>query len=162
MFIKNFILDFIKENMITFITYILIIVFFFPIEGVVLPNVYGKLFELFKKNVKVENFGNVFTNIKKQNIQGAITLLIFVWMLVVGSGFLKHEVESTLIPEYMKYTRNLISYSQELLLYNILFVVTYLEELKIYHIFDFENISFQKYKIVLGHLRLTYLLVKFH
>ena len=108
MLIKNFVWDFIKEHKFTFITYILIIVTFFPIEGIVLPNVYGKLFELFKKNVKVENFGNVFTNIKKQNIQGAITLLLIVWMLIVGSGFLKHEVESTLIPEYMKYTRNVI------------------------------------------------------
>lgn len=103
-----FIGDFIQQNKYTFLAYIIIILIFFPIEGVLLPNVYGMMFERFKTNVKVENFGDVFTNIQKQNLPGMIILLVLVWVVIIGSSYVKHQVESFLVPEYMKYTRNVI------------------------------------------------------
>lgn len=103
-----FIGDFIQQNKYTFLAYILIILIFFPIEGVLLPNVYGTMFERFKTNVKVDNFGDIFTNIQKQNLPGMIVLLVLVWVVIIGSSYIKHQVESFLVPEYMKYTRNAI------------------------------------------------------
>ena len=103
-----FIGDFIQQNKYTFLAYIIIIIIFFPIEGVLLPNVYGMMFERFKTNVKVENFGDVFTNIQKQNLPGMIILLVLVWVVIIGSSYVKHQIESFLVPEYMKYIRNTI------------------------------------------------------
>jgi ABC-type multidrug transport system fused ATPase/permease subunit len=103
-----FIGDFIQQNKYTFLAYILIILIFFPIEGLLLPNVYGMMFERFKTNVKIENFGDIFTNIQKQNLPGMIILLVLVWVVIIGSSYIKHHVESFLVPEYMKYTRNAI------------------------------------------------------
>ena len=103
-----FIGDFIQKHKYTFLAYVLIILIFFPIEGILLPNVYGRMFELFKTNVKIENFGDVFTNIQKQNLPGMIVLLISVWVVIIGSGYIKHQIESVLVPEYMKYTRHAI------------------------------------------------------
>ncbi len=103
-----FIGDFIQQNKYTFLAYILIILVFFPIEGLLLPNVYGMMFERFKTSAKVENFGDILGNIQKQNLSGMIVLLILVWIVIIGSSYLKHQVESFLVPEYMKYTRNAI------------------------------------------------------
>ena len=103
-----FIGDFIQQNKYTFLAYILIILIFFPIEGLLLPNVYGMMFERFKTNVKIENFGDIFTNIQKQNLPGMIILLVLIWVVIIGSSYIKHQVESFLVPEYMKYTRNAI------------------------------------------------------
>jgi ABC-type multidrug transport system fused ATPase/permease subunit len=103
-----FIGNFIQQNKYTFLAYIIIILIFFPIEGVLLPNVYGMMFERFKTNIKVENFGDIFTNIQKQNLPGMIILLVLVWVIIIGSSYVKHQVESFLVPEYMKYTRNVI------------------------------------------------------
>ena len=48
MFYKPLVQDFVTKYKYTFIGYVLLIVLFFPIEGIVLPKVYGKVFEKIK------------------------------------------------------------------------------------------------------------------
>ena len=53
MFYQKIYIDFFKENIKLFIPYILVIIFLFPMEGLVLPNLYSSLFDKIKNNISL-------------------------------------------------------------------------------------------------------------
>lgn len=108
MFYKPLVQDFITKYRYTFIGYVLLIVIFFPIEGIVLPKVYGKVFEKIKAANSFPDFWNFGENITKQNLPGMLVLLVLVWILIIGSGGVKHHLESVLVPEYFEHIREII------------------------------------------------------
>ena len=108
MFYKPLVQDFISKYKYTFIGYVLLIVIFFPIEGVVLPKVYGKVFEKIKSASSFPDFWNIGKNITQQNLPGMLMILVIVWILIIGSGGVKHHLESILVPEFFAHIREII------------------------------------------------------
>lgn len=108
MFYKPLVQDFVSKYKYTFIGYVLLIVIFFPIEGVVLPKVYGKVFEKIKAANSFPDFWNIGKNITQQNLPGMLMILVLVWILIIGSGGVKHHLESILVPEFFAHIREII------------------------------------------------------
>lgn len=108
MFYKPLVHDFVSKYKYTFIGYVLLIVIFFPIEGIVLPKVYGKVFEKIKAASSFPDFWNIGQNISQLNLPGVLVLLVLVWILIIGSGGVKHHLESILVPEYFAHIREII------------------------------------------------------
>ena len=108
MFYKPLVHDFVSKYKYTFIGYVLLIVIFFPIEGIVLLKVYGKVFEKIKASSSFPDFWNIGQNITQLNLPGVLVLLVLVWILIIGSGGVKHHLESILVPEYFAHIREII------------------------------------------------------
>lgn len=107
MFFEKLYVEFIKDNLLTFIIYLLIILFLFPIEGLVLPNIYGTLFDNIKTSKFKENPFDVWNNLLKGNVGGLMFLIILVWITIILTDYAKSEIEAIITPRYMQYVRNL-------------------------------------------------------
>jgi ABC-type multidrug transport system fused ATPase/permease subunit len=108
MLFKPLVLDFLSENIWSFIAYILIILAFFPIKSVILPNIYGMMFDQIKTISKFTDIYNFRENFAKMNFPGALVALIVLWMFVILSSSMKMYIESLLIPGYFTYLRQLL------------------------------------------------------
>ena len=108
MLFKPLVLDFLSENIWTFIAYILIILAFFPIKSVILPNIYGMMFDQIKTISKFTDIYNFRENFSKMNFPGALVSLIALWIVVILSSSVKSYIESLLIPGYFTYLRQLL------------------------------------------------------
>ena len=108
MLFKPLVLDFLSENIWTFIAYILIILAFFPIKSVILPNIYGLMFDQIKTISKFTDIYNFRENLTKMNFPGAVVALIGLWIVVILSSSVKTYIESLLIPGYFAYLRQLL------------------------------------------------------
>lgn len=108
MLYETFVKGFLIENKWTITTYFIIILLFFPIEGIVLPNIYANIFSHLDKTTSFPDITNVFQNIKSMNLPGSLIVVIFIWFLIIFSSALKHYYETLLIPEYANYIRNVI------------------------------------------------------
>jgi ABC-type multidrug transport system fused ATPase/permease subunit len=108
MIYKLLVQDFVGQHKWEFITYILLIVLFFPIEGILLPKVYGQMFEKIKTISSFTDIYNWRENMSKMNFPGALTVLIGLWGLVIVSYSAKNHIESLLIPSYFSYLRDII------------------------------------------------------
>ena len=108
MLFKPLVLDFLSENLWSFIAYILIILAFFPIKSVILPNIYGMMFDQIKTISKFTDIYNFRENFAKMNFPGALIALIVSWIVVILSSSIKTYIESLLIPGYFAYLRQLL------------------------------------------------------
>ena len=105
---KLLVTDFAKNHIWKFIVYIVLILVFFPIEAIVLPKVYGHMFEQVKN---ISNFSDIFNwtdNFKKMNFQGSLVLLVILWFLVICSYTVKNFIETHLVPNYYSHIRDVI------------------------------------------------------
>ena len=107
LFFKNFVHNFALENKWTIITYILIIILFFPFESVVLPKIYGSLFDQLKDGIKGD-FSDILKNLKEMNLQGSIFAALFAWLVIVLSYGAKHHLESILVPDFFAHIRKVL------------------------------------------------------
>jgi ATP-binding cassette, subfamily C, bacterial len=101
-------LDFFLEHKLTFIIYGLIILVVFPLEAVFLPEIYGQMFDKLKSLNSFPSMLDFIKNIKARNVAGLMALLIVTWIIIIGSGAIKYYFESKLVPEYLKFIRNII------------------------------------------------------
>ena len=108
MLFKPLVLDFLSENIWSFIAYILIILAFFPIKSLILPNIYGMMFDQIKTISKFTDIYNFRENFAKMNFPGALVALIALWIVVILSSSVKSYIESLLIPGYFTYLRQLL------------------------------------------------------
>lgn len=106
-FFDNFVQNFALENKWTIIVYILIIVLFFPFESVVLPKIYGTLFDKLKDGVKGDFF-DIVKNLKQMNLQGSIFAVLVAWLVIVLSYGAKHHLEAILIPDFFAHIRKVL------------------------------------------------------
>jgi ABC-type multidrug transport system fused ATPase/permease subunit len=105
---KLLISDFAKEHIWKFIVYIILIIIFFPIEAIVLPKVYGKMFDQVNNISKFSDIFNWRDNFKKMNFQGSLVLLVILWFLVICSYTIKNYIETHLVPNYYSHIRDVI------------------------------------------------------
>ena len=108
-FFNVFVKGFLEENIFTFIIYVIIIFLLFPFEAVVLPKLYGNLFEVIKNKISPNiSFFNFYDNIKSMNFQGTIVGILLGWVVIVLSYAIKHYFESILVPDFMTYMRKVL------------------------------------------------------
>ncbi len=107
-FFDVFVKGFLEEYKYTLIAYILIIVIFFPMEAVLLPKLYGNLFDTIKNNIPNVSIFNIFDNIQLQNFQGSVVGIVIAWGLILISLGVKHHLETTLVPEFMSNIRRIL------------------------------------------------------
>ena len=100
--------DFFVQHKLKFVVYGLIILFVFPLEAVFLPEIYGKLFEGLRGLRSYPSVMDILKNIKAKNVAGLMAILIITWIIIISSGALKYYFESLLVPEYLKFIRNVI------------------------------------------------------
>lgn len=102
---EKFFYDFVMQHKITFLVYAFVILLFFPLEGVVLPKVYGLMFDKMKPSSSYPNLFNIWNNLKKGHFAGYLMLMIIVWALILFGDNWKQYIESTLMPQYFTYLR---------------------------------------------------------
>tara|TARA_Y200000002_G_C22685447_1_gene665795 strand:- start:862 stop:2553 length:1692 start_codon:yes stop_codon:yes gene_type:complete len=108
-FFNVFVKGFLEENIFTFIIYVIIIILLFPFEAVVLPKLYGNLFEVIKNKISPSiSFFNFYDNIKSMNFQGTVVGILLGWVVIVLSYAIKHYFESILVPDFMTYMRKML------------------------------------------------------
>lgn len=108
MIIKNFILDFVKNNKTNFIIYFILILIIFPVESIVLPQLYGKIFSLIKStSFKMSGgFQKISNKLNSLSCKSLIYIVIIIWFIILVCHILKQVLESKIIPKYLSYVRN--------------------------------------------------------
>ena len=66
------------------------------------------MFEKIKAANSFPDFWNIGQNISQLNLPGVLVLLVLVWILIIGSGGVKHHLESILVPEYFAHIREIV------------------------------------------------------
>lgn len=100
--------DFFNENLFTFIIYILIVFFVFPVEGLGIPYLLGQLFDSLKNGKgKLNDYINIKENVLKWNTAGLMVLVSITWLVVICVDYFKGEVEASITPKYLQYIRAL-------------------------------------------------------
>merc|ERR1711871_214997 len=107
---KELVYDYIKKNKNKIILYIIIVFLTFPVESVILPTMYSKLFEKIRLSYKnlPSIFENVLKNIKGITSSGIIWIIIITWCFVVIFYNLKNKYEAQISPEYLSFVRQKI------------------------------------------------------
>ena len=102
---EKFFYDFVMQHKITFFVYAFVILLFFPLEGVVLPKVYGLMFDKMKPSSSYPKLFDIWNNLKKGHFAGYLMLMIIIWVLILFGDNWKQYIESTLMPQYFTYLR---------------------------------------------------------
>jgi ABC-type multidrug transport system fused ATPase/permease subunit len=92
----------------TFIIYIILLLFLFPLEHLVIPNVFGKLYEVIKDKKTYTNPYDFIKNLKAMNTPGLLTAVVIVYIISLCAHNTKHYIESFISPSYLKYLRALL------------------------------------------------------
>lgn len=106
MLIKILFIDYVKQNYIQIISFILVIAIIYPIQSVGLSRVYGNLFDIIHKNTKLESIFDI-KNVFKNNVPGLMILISLIYIFIGILYLSKHYLESLIIPSYFKYLREL-------------------------------------------------------
>ena len=106
MLIQVLFYDFVKQNYIQIISFILVIAIIYPIQSVGLARVYGNLFDIIHKNTKLESIFDI-KNVFKNNVPGLMILISLIYIFIGILYLSKHYLESLIIPSYFKYLREL-------------------------------------------------------
>lgn len=108
MFWDKILFDFIKQNYVSFICYLSILLFMYPMEDLLIPNLFGKLYDTIKDKSTYGNPYNIIENVKKLNTPGIMISIIGIYIIVLIGDHLKSILESDLSPGYLKYLRSLM------------------------------------------------------
>lgn len=109
MIANKLIYQFIIKNKRRFIYLLIISIISLPIESILLPVLYGKLFNQIQNSKNITNvFKNIINNIQNVNSSGIIWMIIIVWFIVIILYYLKFQSQSIVVPKYLIYIRNLI------------------------------------------------------
>ena len=108
MFWDYLIFDFVKENNSVFIIYVILLFFIFPLEDLVIPNVFGKLYEVIKNKTTYADPTNIIENIKLQNTPGLLSIVVIMYLVSLFAHNVKHYMESFISPRYLQYLRTLL------------------------------------------------------
>ena len=108
MFWDKILFDFIKQNYVSFICYLSILLFMYPMEDLIIPNLFGKLYDTIKDKSTYGNPYNIIDNIKKLNTPGIMISIVGIYITVLLGDHFKSLLESELSPGYLKYLRTLI------------------------------------------------------
>lgn len=107
-FFEPLIIDFYKENKFDLLTYVTVVISYLSIQGIAMPNIYGKLFEKLESTKIFPDIFEFKTNYKQENIGFILLILVIIWLIVLGGDAIKNYYESRLVPEYLAFIRELI------------------------------------------------------
>ena len=100
--------QFYESNKATVIFYFVIVFLLMPIEAVVIPELYGKMFDGIKELKEFPSIYDFYNNIKADNFAGILTILSAVWILSLVFGVFKYISESYLAPQFQGFIRTTI------------------------------------------------------
>lgn len=103
---KKLITDFVIENKSLVGLYIVVIIFTWPTEALLLSNQYSNLVTSLKTKTSFNNIFQFQKNIKQENVFGIITLILLIWLGLIVFYRIKYSMEQKLFPVYMSYIRN--------------------------------------------------------
>lgn len=97
--------SFYQENKLAILFYFIIVLILMPMEAIIIPELYGKMFDGIKELKSFPSLFDVYNNVKSQNFAGILTILSFVWILSLIFGALKYVSESELSPKFQAFVR---------------------------------------------------------
>lgn len=100
--------NFFNQNRLSIILYFLLVFLLMPIDAVIIPELYGKLFDTLKEIKNYPSIFDVFNNIKTQNFAGILSLISFVWFISLIFSALKYLYESDIVPRFQAFIRSSI------------------------------------------------------
>jgi ABC-type multidrug transport system fused ATPase/permease subunit len=100
--------SFYDKNKLIIIMYFVIVFLLLPIEAVIVPELYGKLFDTLKEINKFPSIFDVFNNVKAQNFAGVLAMISFVWFISLIFNAMKYFYESDIVPKFQAYIRTSI------------------------------------------------------
>ena len=108
MLFKVLFIDHFKNHKLNFIFYIILLLIVYPIESVLLSNLFGKLFNIINKNRKLPNFTDFYNNLIKQNAPGLIFIISGIYVIIYFIYLFKNYLETIIVPDYQIYLRTLM------------------------------------------------------
>lgn len=108
MFFQKLIFDFVLENLIFVVMYILLLLLIFPLEDIVIPRMFGKLYETIKDKKTYGEPLNIIENMTSMNTPGILTWIIAIYIFTLLAENLKFYIDSFISPNYLKYLRSLL------------------------------------------------------
>jgi ABC-type multidrug transport system fused ATPase/permease subunit len=100
--------SFYDKNKLIIIMYFVIVFLLLPIEAVIVPELYGKLFDTLKEINQFPSIFDVFNNVKAQNFAGVLAMISFVWFISLIFNAMKYFYESDIVPKFQAYIRTSI------------------------------------------------------
>lgn len=97
--------DFASEHIVIFLSYFAIIIFIFPLEGILFPKVTARLYKAIQDTKKFADPYDILNNLKKLNAAGLVVATILIMVLGKLADIAKFAIESYLNPLYFKYLR---------------------------------------------------------
>ena len=107
---KALIGDYIKQHAFVFLIYLILILFLFPLDTIIIPKIIGRLFGEIQNLSPTDSFAkfDFYKDINLLNTRGLIILLFSSWFLYIIGTYVKRCVESYFIPKYGEYIRSRI------------------------------------------------------
>ena len=95
--------NFFVEAKVSIIFFIILIMITFPVEGVIMPQLYSKFFEALRANnlsSQLKNL-NLKESFQKKNAMGLLFIIIGIWFSLIILFFIKNKHESYLLPKLL-------------------------------------------------------------
>lgn len=104
--LEEFYIPFIKNNIGLSLLYFIVSSLTNPFQSVILPKLYGLLFDSFKSGINTQaNHTNMWESIKSLNTPGLMYLVLFVYVLLAIMYTTKNYIEAFLIPSFLSFSR---------------------------------------------------------
>ena len=100
--------DYVYENKWTMLAFIVVVMFTLPVEMVVLPRFYSRIFEAVRSlnySSLPEMFTNIIENIKQQTPPGLIYTISVIWFVVIVAYLIKYTMDAYITPSYQSFVR---------------------------------------------------------
>ena len=108
MFFQKLLFEYLADNVVYVSIYILLLLLIFPLEDIVIPRLFGKLYETLRDKKTYGDPLNIFENMKSMNTPGVLTWIIAIYMFTLIAENLKLYIDSYISPGYLKYLRTLL------------------------------------------------------
>jgi len=108
MLFQKLVVDFVKQHYIEFIFYILILLFIFPLEDIIIPKIFGKLYETIRNTKSFGDPMNFYENMKSLNTPGLLSWIVIIYFVTLIAEQGKFYIESYTGPSYLKYLRSIL------------------------------------------------------
>ena len=104
----DLLISFYNENKVVVLMYLLMVFLLLPINAVVIPELYGRLFDSLKIIKDFPSIFDVLNNVKSQNFAGILAIISFIWFVSLLLNTMKYIYESDIAPNFQAYIRRII------------------------------------------------------
>ena len=103
---EKLVFDFIRNNKALLSVYMIVIIFTWPAEAILLSRKYSDLVTVLRQKVNINKIFNFGDNIKEGNIFGVLSLILFIWIGLIIFYRIKYTLEQKIFPIYMSHIRH--------------------------------------------------------